>query len=403
MSLNIVTSIFELSLLNLYAYTDCQFLSIVTPTGFGRKTALSALLHMDIHLITPDEFSNFKMGLQKELTQESFKRIEDNFSKIDHTLEHVFYKQINVMISSKNNNLYVTFRGTGNIKEAYYDMKDIFSKDNSNVLFEGSDIKIYPGFHQILDDNTYDELNIEINKLWNTSRFNKVIFSGHSLGAALSAIFIARAIHNEELYLTINMENYKKNYFLYLFGSPCIGNLQFVDYMRLNLGYNYINIVNNNDYVVSFMSNWYHLDNTIHFEKNWSFYMLSQLDRDIDMVLNKKISPSSMLGKIQPLALIEHGIWDYNTNIYNYIVSTNPNPPTFYQTSNSVYKQIFNNIGYIFNFEDDLNKEETKLMGGFKNTKSSNKVLSTRIKRRLHSIKKIGRRTNLNKSKRFIT
>jgi hypothetical protein len=254
---DIFEHIYNLSLLNLYSYTDCRtFKYIVKPSDFN--DTIHKINYDDIYsdAARTDDEKHKGYPLWKQ-------RLTNSLHKIDHVFLDCILSPYYVIFSSKDNNLFVTFRGTGNFNEAFLDVKLLIK---SYIMRELTFSKI----DEIISD-MYEDIKKIIIKYLHPNKRNRrralqnVIFTGHSLGALLACVYLVKALANKEHYL-FNMHK-KKKYFLVLFGMPCFGDEKFRDFAELHLGGSYINIYNNNDVVMrgSGMFN-YHLNNVIKFQ-----------------------------------------------------------------------------------------------------------------------------------------
>lgn len=129
------------------------------------------------------------------------------------------------MIIKTDKQLIVCFRGTEptEISDVLSDLKAWPKRSREKGL-------VHFGFAQALD-RVYDKMMEQISQL-DTSKIEKVICTGHSLGAALATVMASR-IDAEELYT---------------FGSPRVGTRSFINEMTAD-GITHYRFVNNNDIV----------------------------------------------------------------------------------------------------------------------------------------------------------
>lgn len=112
-----------------------------------------------------------------------------------------------------NNTAYVVFRGTKGMQDVLVDMEICqkpFGKQNN--------VKVHNGFRL-----QFESVESDITHMLETNAdlFNTIVFTGHSLGASLATL--------ASIYYTIHFTG-KYHIKLYNFGSPRVGNSQFVEY-----------------------------------------------------------------------------------------------------------------------------------------------------------------------------
>ena len=268
---NIFNEIYKISLLNLYVYTDCGIICYLCPHKKFQSYFLGTRIDKKIHLIEYDDmFSPIRFNLQQQACDYADwkKQVKSNVEKIGHTYLDSIYEPFCVLFTYANNNLYVTFRGTCNLKETSLDVQ-IFIK--SHIL----------GREPILDklkhivDTMYPFLSERICKYKSDYHLNNVIFSGHSLGSTICCLFVKKCMTpGYKLECLYDLESNKKKYFMCLFGNPSIGDPKFPEEVDTLLENNYINICNNDDIIVKFSSYFIpNLNNVIQYETINSSYI----------------------------------------------------------------------------------------------------------------------------------
>lgn len=138
--------------------------------------------------------------------------------------------------------IYLSFRGTSNIKDALIDINIIPTSLENNV-------KIHSGFYI-----QFKSLEKNILKTLNSLEFSELNICGHSLGGAISTI--------SAYYFGKLFQNKKVN--CYTIGSPRVGNYNFIKAFKENVNENY-RINNDEDPValVPLNNNYIHVENNI--------------------------------------------------------------------------------------------------------------------------------------------
>ena len=124
------------------------------------------------------------------------------------------------------NNAWIVLRGTYTFSEFVADI------DYSQINLENTDMKVHRGFYKI-----YKNVRNQIFKHLKKYNVNNVFITGHSLGAAIATL------------ISIDMYKYKYNAYVYGFGSPRVGNMEFAQY--INKYCNVYNIINQSDVVTN--------------------------------------------------------------------------------------------------------------------------------------------------------
>lgn len=127
MSNEIFKEIYEISLLNLYIYTDCALLFVACPTKWSSYSIVGSGIDPTIHLLKHDELLSIQRitPSQEKLGYPLWKeQLKTNVNKINHIYLNTFYGSLYcVLVTIKNNNLFITFRGTCNLDECLLDIE----------------------------------------------------------------------------------------------------------------------------------------------------------------------------------------------------------------------------------------------------------------------------------------
>lgn len=165
-----------------------------------------------IRLEYPHKYKNIYPNLLKQIISVRDKHKNPIFCGI--------FKEID------SNNVWITFRGTYTFSEFISDI------DYSQVNYMGTNLKVHRGFYKIFQ-NVKNQINHELNKL----EIDKIIMTGHSLGAAIATL-LAPEMHKN------NYETYA-----YCFGSPKVGDSKFAEFINENC--NVFNVINQSDVVTT--------------------------------------------------------------------------------------------------------------------------------------------------------
>jgi triacylglycerol lipase len=172
------------------------------------------------------------------------------------------YPVMGYVSKDNNNNIWIVFRGSLDKIDITQDF--IYKQTDLIVPFSNSKIMCHQGFI-----NVYNTFQKQIIDSVNKNNPNKIIITGHSLGAGIATI---AAYHLS----TIN-----KNVYVYTFASPRVGNIEFANYINKNTKCFY-RIVNLSDLIptlpISVMPNmndvnqpfiYMHSGKMIFFDQNW--------------------------------------------------------------------------------------------------------------------------------------
>ena len=163
----------------------------------------------------------------------------ESYNNMQSELDGVFLYIINdkktdvqcyIRIHSKN--LYIVFRGTDSYKDWLTDLQ--FWKKTLPYGNKSSKIRVHSGFI-----NAYRSKEVR-GKIHNfvTGEINKIIVAGHSYGAALATLCALDLQYNFP----------KKDYEVFLFGSPRVGNKAFRDSYNKRL-FKTFRVSNGNDII----------------------------------------------------------------------------------------------------------------------------------------------------------
>ncbi|KAL4439111.1 hypothetical protein ABPG74_008886 [Tetrahymena malaccensis] len=137
----------------------------------------------------------------------------------------------------KTESIIVAFRGTDQLQNWLSNINFVPVKYLDN---DCKDCKIHQGFKNILDSILF-EMNqcvINLKKQYNST---SILITGHSLGGAMATLF---SVQLKKLLM-----NKFQQFDLITFGSPRVGNLEFVNYANQLLGKNSFRVVNYSDIV----------------------------------------------------------------------------------------------------------------------------------------------------------
>lgn len=143
--------------------------------------------------------------------------------------------------------IYLSFRGTSNIKDALIDI-------NVVPILVDNNIKIHTGFY-----TQFKSLEKNILETLNSLKFVELNICGHSLGASCATI--------ATYYFGKTFKNKKIN--CYTFGSPRVGNYNFIKAFKENVNENYR--INNDEDPVALIpmdNNYIHVENNIVLDEN---------------------------------------------------------------------------------------------------------------------------------------
>jgi hypothetical protein len=207
------------------------------------------------------------------------KSLNENYSYYNHYIEEAEVKKTEkkwgghstkYLICENNKTLIVAFRGTADIDDFLTDIvvqpfpyllsKKQPENDNTNLLKRFANLALPSPLKKnadnAVDDNIpvvhsgfflrSEEISIDyfLNKI--LKHDYKVVFTGHSLGAAVAALVAIKLIFHEDV-----CENSKirKNIFFFGFGCPAIGNSKFCSDIDEICKSNFHFYVNEDDYV----------------------------------------------------------------------------------------------------------------------------------------------------------
>ena len=381
----IFQQIYEIALLNLYIYTDCALLLAMCPHKCLGHSAIGSGIDEQIHLvkyedlISPARMNDEQRKKDYPLWEEQLKK---NVAKADHDYLASWHKPVSILLTRKNNNLFVTFRGTCNIDEAGLDML-IFYKSHLS-----GQVSILPELITLIN-TIYEDLNTMITSIKITEGYNNIIFSGHSLGAILCVLFVMKLVRDNHICLYDLESNQYNKYFMCLFGMPSIGNQQFIDEVEHLIGNNYINICNNGDFMMkastAFIPN---LNNVIKYETthfcNIPYICKKKVEVNLgdnkltEFKIDGVFDTISKLWGILP-ALISHSIIKYVENIYLFLQNKSTDKLKLKDISlSSKFNDIFKNMNTILNLSTPYKPIDFK--GG--NNKSQKKINKKRKSKR---------------------
>jgi hypothetical protein len=380
MSNEIFQEIYEISLLNLYIYTDCAMLMTISPPWLS-YSFLGTGINEKIHLINYNDFLSPERTTLDEIEKgyplwET--QLKKNVEKIGHIYIDSLYKPVSILLTKKNNNLFVTFRGTCNYEEAKLDV-EIFIK---NHLL---------GAQTILDklntliEEIYNDLNTMITLNFFQEGCDNIIFSGHSLGAIICILFVLKLISQNAVCIFDHETKLYNKYFMCLLGMPSIGNQLFVDRVEKLIGNNYINICNNGDFMIKASSTLIpNLNNVIQYHTTQLFNCplcekivhINLGDNNITNFYNSKwdIIKLFKIHKV-PSSIISHSILKYVENIYFYLQNKSTDK---LKLNNKGLSGKFNNIFEKLNTILKVSKPYTHIVFNGGHNKSQKKIKRTR-------------------------
>lgn len=381
MSNEIFQEIYEISLLNLYIYTDCAIL--MTCPGFLKCKALGTGIDEKIHQITYAEFMSPERITSDEqkkgypLWQE---QIANSVKKIDHKLVIAFYETANIMITIKNRNLFVTFRGTCNLDESLLDIEILLKSHISGVKPKVDNLTLFI-------NSIFEQVTNAIKAAKHMEQCDNIIFSGHSLGAIICAIFVMRIVkHHHECIYNSKTGQFSK-YFMCLLGMPSIRDDKFANEVDALIGDNYINICNNGDLMMKASSALIpHLNNVIQYETSCEKTVHVNLgDNKLTNLYNSYLElfmssfkffkfPEFMMS-----SMISHSILKYVENIYLFTQNTSTDKLKLTETRlTAKFKNIFKNMHKIL----EVKKPYTLIAFKGGHNKSQKKINKTRKSKR---------------------
>ena len=382
----IFQQIYELSLLNLYIYTDCALLLLMCPHKLLGTSVFGTCIDPEIHLIKYEDFISYSRmnDEQRKLGYPLWEeQLRKNVEKIGHVYLASWYKPVSILLTAKNNNLFVTFRGTCNFDEGNLDMKIILKSHLSEQVL------IIPELIKLID-TIYNELNTVITSTKITQGYNNIIFSGHSLGAMLCVLFVMKLVKANHICLLDNQTNQYNKYFMCLFGMPSIGNQDFVDQVDYFMGNNYINICNNGDLIIKTSGVFIpQLNNVIKYETTHFCNIPYVFKKKVEVNLgDNKLTVIKDDGALNILklrgaipAFISHSIIKYVENIYLFLQNKSTDKIKLIDTSLSdKFNDIFKNMHIIFNV---LNPYKLIVFNGGRN-KSQKKVKKNKKSKKRH-------------------
>jgi triacylglycerol lipase len=148
--------------------------------------------------------------------------------------------------SGNNKNIYICFRGTKTASEWEQDAKIQLVPLVNSILNDknNKNIKVHKGFQEVYTNP--NDVDIDLGSLQNQMRdylktiktedYNNLWVTGHSLGGAVATLAVIDIVTN-----TIH-----KGAKMYNFASPLVGNQEFVNFFKENIGTNQCNNNSNN-------------------------------------------------------------------------------------------------------------------------------------------------------------
>lgn len=358
MSEDIFKQIYEISLLNLYIYTDCGLLFLMCPNESVAFSIFGTGIDENIHLVKyGDLLSRDRISSHQKLAGYPLwiKQLQKNVRKLGHEYIHSLHIPVSILLTMKNETLFVTFRGTCNSDELETDFEILYK---SHLKAKEPIIK---KLNDIINE-IYDDLVTFITETKITKGCNKIIFSGHSLGAILCTLFVMRC-EKEDSTSLYDLLKSEKSYFMILLGMPSIGDKTFVEDVDTKINNNYINICNNGDFMMKSSSKFIpNLNNVIKYETD-HFCNIPYICKK---TVSIKLGDNSLInfntsGLIDFLirgpsfipAMISHSILKYVENIFLFLHNDSKN--TKIQLTNlslnTKFQNIFQNMHNIFNLQ----------------------------------------------------
>ena len=163
------------------------------------------------------------------------------YAKLGQSILHIFPNRDNskCIISSDTRYLYVTFRGTAD----FTDSSNLINSWSISKNIHGNGGR--RGFVERLDTLTRERGGVAriLNEIANSEkhRHKKIIISGHSIGAAVAALFV---VQNQ------SPEFNKKIKYIFLYGCPNIGDESFYKIFNTYFSNKCFNCINENDWVI---------------------------------------------------------------------------------------------------------------------------------------------------------
>lgn len=382
----IFQQIYEISLLNLYIYTDCALLFAICPHKRLCFSVLGSGIDENVHRVKYDELLSIGRNTpsQKEQGYPLWEeQLLKNALKIGHTyIDNLYEPYYCVLITIKNNNLFVTFRGTCNLNESLLDIEILLK---SHILQKQP---ILARLEKIIE-NIYKELNTIITEAKTRGMCKSIIFSGHSLGAILCTLFVMKCARENHICL-YDLESNEKSYFMFLLGMPSIGNQLFVDEVDTLLENNYINICNNGDIMMKASSHFIpNLNNVVKYETthfcNFPYLCTKTVSVNLGDNTLTEIIGNEILVTILKIpgiipAFISHSILKYVENIYLFTQNESIDKIELKNKILTVkFNNIFEKIHKILNIENTYKPIVFK--GG--NNKSKKKIKKTRKSKKM--------------------
>lgn len=155
--------------------------------------------------------------------------------------------QVGITICETEKRICVVFRGSESQTDWYYDLLIMKHKLNENI-------RVHSGFYkQLTQNNVYDKLVSEVNKLIGKYPTFAIYITGHSLGGALSTLFgymLSTEINHQIMVVS--------------FASPRVGNYEWKEAFEAKTNLTHYRITNNHDIVTAFpLYKYYHVGHNI--------------------------------------------------------------------------------------------------------------------------------------------
>ena len=165
------------------------------------------------------------------------------------------------------NTLFASFRGSSNIKNWIDDIQI-----EHHCIDKTSNICVEAGFYKLYEQ-LYSFISDEIDKLSHKYQTNQLLLTGHSMGSSIASLF------------AYNLSKTNYNITLMTFGSPRVGNYEFVqDFISKNI--TSFRITHYHDIVPHLPQcrlNYLHIPNEIWYNENNTYYKIcndSNLEED---------------------------------------------------------------------------------------------------------------------------